>query len=214
MWLNGKLLMINHPLTAPQPPAVPALSLGLAPNVSAYLDDFAFGNTNPLSPDADHDAISDLYEYENGLNASVDDRSADHDGDGLDNITEYWLGPKSDNSDSDGDGMPDEWEFNHELNPLSAADANIDSDRDGATNLQEYNNGVGSTDPNDYTANNAVTYIRANVPTSGVLRDGTRAHPLTTLQEGLNQVASGGRIVWWKNCVARQSRFLHSLDQP
>ena len=195
VWVNGKLLKINHPVTAPAPPAVPALSLGLAPNVSAYLDDFAFGNTNPLSPDADHDAISDLYEYENGLDASADDRSADYDGDGLDNITEYWLGTKSNHSDSDGDEMPDVWEFNHRLNPLSAADANIDSDRDGATNLQEYNNGVGSTDPNDYTANNAVTYIRANVPTSGVLRDGTRAHPLTTLQEGLNQVASGGRIV-------------------
>lgn len=51
--------------------------------------------------------------------------------------------------DSDNDGMPDEWEVQYGLNPLSDADANIDSDGDGRTNLQEYQEG---TDPTDDTS--------------------------------------------------------------
>jgi hypothetical protein len=47
--------------------------------------------------------------------------------------------------DSDGDGMPDWWEMENNLNPLSAADAASDYDFDGLTALQEYNMG---TDPN------------------------------------------------------------------
>jgi hypothetical protein len=53
--------------------------------------------------------------------------------------------------DTDGDGMPDEWEIKHGLNPNDPADAAKDADGDGYTNLEEYLNG---TDPNkavDYT---------------------------------------------------------------
>jgi hypothetical protein len=47
--------------------------------------------------------------------------------------------------DSDHDGMPDEWEIKHSLNPRDASDANADNDRDGYTNIEEFLNG---TDPN------------------------------------------------------------------
>ncbi len=50
------------------------------------------------------------------------------------------------NADSDGDGMPDEWERKYDLNPQDPADAELDSDEDGFTNLQEYKDG---TDPLD-----------------------------------------------------------------
>ena len=40
--------------------------------------------------------------------------------------------------DSDGDGMPDDWELEHGLDPLNPADASGDLDGDGLTNLQEY----------------------------------------------------------------------------
>ncbi len=53
--------------------------------------------------------------------------------------------------DSDGDGMPDEWERRHGLNPNDPGDAAQDTDGDGYTNLEEYLNG---TDPRqfiDYT---------------------------------------------------------------
>jgi len=51
--------------------------------------------------------------------------------------------------DSDGDGIPDDWEFKYGLNPEDSSDAKTDSDRDGYTNLEEY---IESTDPLDRTS--------------------------------------------------------------
>jgi hypothetical protein len=53
--------------------------------------------------------------------------------------------------DTDGDGMPDDWEIAHKLDPKNPADGAADADRDGYTNLEEYLN---HTDPQkfvDYT---------------------------------------------------------------
>jgi hypothetical protein len=44
--------------------------------------------------------------------------------------------------DSDKDGMPDEWEAKHGLNPGNIADASQDKNNDGYTNIEEYLNGV------------------------------------------------------------------------
>jgi VCBS repeat-containing protein len=44
--------------------------------------------------------------------------------------------------DSDGDGIPDQWELLYGFNEQSSSDANIDSDGDGLTNLQEYRLGT------------------------------------------------------------------------
>jgi len=40
--------------------------------------------------------------------------------------------------DSDGDGMPDEWEIRHHLNPNDPTDANQDQTGDGYTNIEKY----------------------------------------------------------------------------
>jgi hypothetical protein len=42
--------------------------------------------------------------------------------------------------DTDGDGMPDEWEGDMGLDPRSAADGSADADGDGYTNVEEYLN--------------------------------------------------------------------------
>ena len=49
--------------------------------------------------------------------------------------------------DSDNDGMPDSYEMDNGLNPLSN-DANGDKDGDGASNLAEYLAGTKANDPN------------------------------------------------------------------
>ena len=47
---------------------------------------------------------------------------------------------------SDGDGMPDDYETQHGLNPVDPADAGGDLDKDAFTNLEEY---LAKTDPTD-----------------------------------------------------------------
>jgi hypothetical protein len=51
--------------------------------------------------------------------------------------------------DRDGDGMPNDWEVDHSLNPDDPTDAAVDSDGDGLTNLEEFLSG---THPRDDTS--------------------------------------------------------------
>ncbi|PTX97749.1 pectate lyase [Opitutus sp. ER46] len=47
--------------------------------------------------------------------------------------------------DSDQDGMPDDWEVAHGLDPAAAADGNGDRDQDGYTNIEEYLNSLAAS---------------------------------------------------------------------
>lgn len=44
--------------------------------------------------------------------------------------------------DTDGDGMPDDWESRHGLNPLDTGDASTDLNGDGYTNIEDFINGL------------------------------------------------------------------------
>jgi uncharacterized repeat protein (TIGR01451 family) len=50
--------------------------------------------------------------------------------------------------DADGDGMPDAWEQQYNLNPNNAADALLDADADGQNNLDEFKSGTNPQDAN------------------------------------------------------------------
>ena len=53
--------------------------------------------------------------------------------------------------DTDGDGMPDEWEIANGLNPNDPSDANLDCTGDGYTNIEKYINGISTKNRVDWT---------------------------------------------------------------
>ena len=71
----------------------------------------------------------------------------DIDGDTLFNTDEEVLGTDPRDWDTDGDGLPDGWEFDHGLDPTDGTDGTGDGDGDGLTNAMEYDRG---TNPRDW----------------------------------------------------------------
>ncbi len=49
--------------------------------------------------------------------------------------------------DTDGDGMPDSWETDNDLNPDDPSDRNTDADGDGLSNFEEYQLGTDPQNP-------------------------------------------------------------------
>lgn len=83
--------------------------------------------------------------------------------------------PNPEALDADADGLPDAWESLHQLDPLSAADADDDPDTDGAVNLDEYLAGTAPRDPADVLRLRAVASPEVGMVTSIRLRFPTKA---------------------------------------
>jgi hypothetical protein len=120
--------------------------------------------------------------------------------------------------DSDGDGMPDEWEAANKLDPLDPSDASLDPDADGLTNLQEFQAGTNPRDPDStlkilsvsWRGTNAVAVSFASVTNrhyqieAATDLTGTTWAPASALQAGT------GSILVLTNLVNRldHARFL------
>jgi hypothetical protein len=79
-------------------------------------------------------------DYDNDGIADSIEGTGDPDFDGLANLED---------NDSDGDTIPDAFEFVNGLDPLNPADALLDSDGDGQSNLNEFVAGTSVNDPAD-----------------------------------------------------------------
>ena len=67
--------------------------------------------------DTNYNGMADAWEIKNFGNLT-NSPTADHDGDGLANLDEYYRGASPTNTDTDGDGFADGWEVTHGGNPI------------------------------------------------------------------------------------------------
>jgi len=108
-------------------------------------------------------------------------------------------------ADTDGDGIPDDWENAHGTNP-GVKDAGLDPDHDGYTNYQEY---LAGTDPQD-----ATSYLRVSVDLSGGVFIRFIARPGKTYT--VNFKDSLNEPVWRKlaDVIAQSSDHTETVSDP
>ncbi|MFO7990698.1 MAG: Ig-like domain-containing protein [Thermoplasmata archaeon] len=96
------------------------------PELSTNNKEITFTPDSDLSPDTEYTVSLTVQDYSGNI------------------LTHEFTFTTAAGADSDGDGMPDEWEIEHGLDPNDPDDADKDPDGDGKTNLEEYQEG---TDP-------------------------------------------------------------------
>lgn len=108
-------------------------------------DELNVHTTLPDNPDTDGDGLPDGWEVTYGVDPLSHDSSIDSDNDGMSNLDEYNRGIDPFNIDSDNDGMTDGFEYYNNLD-LKTDDSQLDADGDNLSNIDEFTN---RTDPNN-----------------------------------------------------------------
>jgi hypothetical protein len=118
--------------------------------------------------------------------SACDVTAVDVDGDGLDSCVETCLGTSDLVIDSDGDGMADNFEFVHALDP-KMDDGGEDADGDDMSNLDEFMENADPADP-------ASPYVMVYVAPDGSDRSGlgTAAYPWRSIGRAMAQIEQGG----------------------
>ncbi len=140
-------------------------------------------HTDPDSPDTDSDGLHDGDEVNT---YGTDPTDADTDGDRLsdgDEVLIYGTDP-TDATDTDGDGMADDWEGVNRLDPADPVDGTLDADRDLLLNAEEFTFG---SDPRD---RRSPAFIYVDDDNAGdPAQDGTVNHPYASIQAAIDAAA-------------------------
>jgi hypothetical protein len=112
--------------------------------------------------------------------------------------------------DSDGDGLPDEWEAANGFSATNAFDALLDEDKDGATNLGEY---LAGTDPYNASNHLRVALEPATDPGVWTLRFVAVSNRTYTLQ---GTSAFGSETAWHSvaDVVAASTSRIIAIAKP
>jgi len=160
---------------------------------------------NALAVDSEPDGMDDDWENFYNLTVGYDDSAEDSDMDGLANLAEFTAGTRPDWADSDYDGeddgldvwptdssrahdgdvdgLSDEWESAHGLDPFTN-DGSADFDMDGLNNLQEY---IAKTNPaNDDSDHDQVLDGNDSWPTDRLYYEDTDSDGMPDRFEILN----------------------------
>jgi hypothetical protein len=114
------------------------------------LDEVTYGNQNPWPTSANGNGHSLHRRYPPGHGNDPDQWHAAPPTPGSSNPTNPWV-------DTDGDGIPDDWELQYDLDPHDPNDAHLDADNDGLSNFDEYHAGTHPRDPTSTLRFHAVT---------------------------------------------------------
>ncbi|MFC1582647.1 hypothetical protein ACFL4W_03830 [Planctomycetota bacterium] len=140
--------------------------------------DNAYDPTDPMDKpggpagDTDADDIADSWEVNRYGGPEFCDPAADDDGDNLTNLEEFNAGTSPTDPDTDGDGIPDDWELANSLDPADAGDAALDGDSDNLTNLEEYgintDPAIADTDGDSFQDDIDITPVDADADNDGM----------------------------------------------